>query len=1261
MRDDYVVSETELDGVAGISRPRVDSIVVKRQRNALLEAMFDRTIEPPRFGHYLVGDELGSGGMGVVYAAYDPRLERKVAIKKLHGRGNPKLQRRLVREARVMAKLAHPNVVTVHEISEAEGATFIVMEYIDGVTLRQWLAQTSRSRNEILTIFKAAANGLIAAHEKGLVHRDFKPDNVMLGDDGRVRVMDFGLARSLQHGDDTASTNVDAGTAASELTRSGAVLGTIPYMAPEQLRGQQADEASDQFGYCVALYEALYGVRPFGVGSHTQRLSAIERGEIHEPPKNSAVPVWLRKIVVRGLEPRQQDRFESLQALLDTLVAGELAENADGREPPEYVFVAHDSVDKQVVRRLCEDLLDRGVRPWLDIWDLLPDLEWRTQMLEKLRTAPAVLVCHGPSGWNERDPELAEELRSRIEADPFSVYRVGLPDAIVGPLPVSEICEGIDLHEDSWEDGIVELVRRIGADRMRRDWLRYEAKHAGLSRTELCPYRGLEAFKESDARWMFGREQEIGDLLNLIRVGGARFLTVIGASGSGKSSLVMGGVCPALRNGVLGDGRVWEIGYLRPGARPCEALAHALVNLQAGQRSRSMNTKDLRTQMLADRTALLSVVSCMPERKILLVVDQLEELFTEADLGRGTASAEATAFIDNIVEATSRSEALWIVSTLRADFIQRCLEIGVLARALKSGTYVALPPMGEQQIRAAVELPAKRVGFDVDARLVEKLVVGVAEQAGRLPLLQHVLRELWQRRDEEERVLPHEVYEETGGLEGAFAAVAERALNDLRRELGGRADVVTRRVMTRLVHLGKGTSGDTRRRARLGTREVDDATRRVLDVLVGEARVLVASEEEGTEVFELAHEALLREWTTLVDWLEADRAALRVRQELAKDAGERDGGSTREYLWGKGRLDEAKRILERSTVELGHAERAFLEESDRHVRRRTRLARGAVGAFMAVALAVMLFVLRKNNELELERDRAEEQTRLAQARLRQAVNLAQAISDEVLPMLAGHPELHTKRKEILERLQDMLRELHVTEDDAEARRQIMLAHQQRGDEALHTDNWEVARREYAAMLSIAEALAEADPLRAQAQRDLSRALDKRDRFQRSLDIADRAHAQRHLSASHNKRSGLSAARDLLQRSLTIAEALAEADPLSAHAQRDLSISHGRLGDVEVQVSNLSVAHDHFQRSLAITETLAEATPTNSEAKFEVVRVFRHFAELAQRRNDAALAFNHFKRAQAILDDMEAEGQIRGFQDGEHIRDEIRLALAEVQR
>jgi WD40 repeat protein/serine/threonine protein kinase len=928
-----------------------------------------------RLGHYRLLDVIGRGGMGIVYAAHDTKLDRKVAIKQVRAEGRTNPQRRFIREALAMAKLSHPNVIPIFEIGEWDGSTFLVMEYVEGSTLRAWLG-TPRSPAEILAVFKSAARGLIAAHQKGMVHRDFKPDNVMLGDDGRVRVLDFGLARVT---DEEVTPSGDDLTLGDELspvlrpfTQTGAVLGTPAYMAPEQFRGARPDAAGDQFSFCVALYEALYRERPFSnetldVTDDDERAGAPMAGaEIRPPSSDATVPAWLRALVCRGLAQKPGDRHESMQALLDALVAGELEHDADHRVPPKYVFVAHHDVDKLAVLRLCEDLLDHGVRSWLDIWEYEPDADRRERSDEALAKAPAVLLCHGSGGWAP-SPVLA----ARIARDPSTVYRVGLP----GSAPSQE---GIELDANNWDDAVVELARLVGIDRERRDWLVDEAERAGVASDQLSPYRGLEAFREQDARWMFGREDEVGELIELIRADQTRFMTIIGASGSGKSSLVMAGLCPALRHGVLGDGCDWAIAYLRPGPRPCETLAHALVNLQ-GTRDAiadALQVKRLRDELLASADTLRMVASRMSTNgsKILLVVDQLEELFTEAGLGSEAEAPGATAFVSNLLEASSPVAGfgnLWVVATLRADFVQRGLEVGELARALKGGTYFALPPMGEQQIRAAIERPAKRVGFSIESKLVEKLVVAAANQAGRLPLLQHVLRELWQRRDQQARMLAHEVYAETGGLEGAIAVAAERALEALRRELGPQADSVTRRLMTRLVHLGATTSGNTRRRVARDELGHDEQTKRVLDAFVRGARVLVASEDEGVEGVEISHEALLREWTTLVAWLDADRDALRLRQELTASAAEHRARGGREYLWGKARVEEAKRMLAASVVELNDAEQHFLAASERVVRQRERRIWGAVVGALVAAAVVVVVVLQKNEDIRTQKSAVE--------------------------------------------------------------------------------------------------------------------------------------------------------------------------------------------------------------------------------------------------------------------------------------------------
>ncbi|MCA9706885.1 MAG: serine/threonine protein kinase [Myxococcales bacterium] len=270
---------------------------------------------------YVITEQLGSGGMGVVYAAYDPELDRRVAIKLLRpshvGDGQP----RLIREAQAIARIAHPNVVAVHDVGELQGSVFVAMEFVDGRTLGRWLRDQTRSVAEIVGVLVQAGRGLAAAHAAELVHRDFKPDNVLVGHDGRVRVLDFGLARGRGSADsigfhDGASSMASLDEA---LTEVGTVMGTPAYMSPEQLAGRMATAASDQFSFCVALHEALYGVRPFE-GNDMESLSrSVFAGRIREPPPGRSVPAWLRRVILRGLETSPAARYPTMDELLAAL------------------------------------------------------------------------------------------------------------------------------------------------------------------------------------------------------------------------------------------------------------------------------------------------------------------------------------------------------------------------------------------------------------------------------------------------------------------------------------------------------------------------------------------------------------------------------------------------------------------------------------------------------------------------------------------------------------------------------------------------------------------------------------------------------------------------------------------------------------------------------------------------------------------------------------------------------------------------------
>ena len=284
---------------------------------------------------YVIERPLGAGAMGAVSLADDPELKRKVCVKLLRPQlldsGDTQATRaRLQREAQAMAQVSHPNVVAVYDIGTYEGQVFIAMEYVEGGDLSRWLREEERRPAEVLEVFRAAGRGLAAAHRAGLIHRDFKPQNVMVGKDGSIKVTDFGLARADAETDRREPGEADAGREAktgdeadsllaSPLTRTGAMIGTPAYMAPEQVRGEEIDARCDQFAFAVALYEALFGVRPFaGAGLEEIHAAAVAE-RVVPPPRRSGVPRRMRAAIVRGLRASPDNRFPTMDAMLAAL------------------------------------------------------------------------------------------------------------------------------------------------------------------------------------------------------------------------------------------------------------------------------------------------------------------------------------------------------------------------------------------------------------------------------------------------------------------------------------------------------------------------------------------------------------------------------------------------------------------------------------------------------------------------------------------------------------------------------------------------------------------------------------------------------------------------------------------------------------------------------------------------------------------------------------------------------------------------------
>jgi len=339
---------------------------------------------------FTIMKKLGEGGMGSVYAAYDSVLDRKVAVKvvrpDLRKTAEPTTRRdQLLREAQAMARLSHPNVVAVHEVGELGDDIYVVLDFVDGATLWEWMRERERSWREVVAAFIDAGRGLAAAHEAGLVHRDFKPTNVLIGRDGRIQVTDFGVVSMGRSSPETTPSGKPVTPAGSELV--GKRVGTPAYMAPEQHAAVPVDARADQFSFCVALWEALYKTRPFA--GHKDLIAAIRDGLI-EIPKTSRVPRWLEAALRRGLSARPEDRWPSMDDLL-----AELARD------PERVRLR-----RIIATALATAMATTAIVAWVG-WTRRP---------------PAIEPCAGADAYlvHRWDPERAAAVRSAFAASQLS-------------------------------------------------------------------------------------------------------------------------------------------------------------------------------------------------------------------------------------------------------------------------------------------------------------------------------------------------------------------------------------------------------------------------------------------------------------------------------------------------------------------------------------------------------------------------------------------------------------------------------------------------------------------------------------------------------------------------------------------------------------------------------------------------------------------------------------------------------------------------
>ncbi|HZH76830.1 MAG TPA: TIR domain-containing protein, partial [Archangium sp.] len=582
-----------------------------------------------------------------------------------------------------------------------------------------------------------------------------------------------------------------------------------------------------------------------------------------------------------------------------------------------HVFLSHSSADKPAVEQLALRLREAGLQPFLDKWHLVPGAPWQPALEQALAESETTAVFFGPSGsgpWRNEELQLAL-VRAAQQRDDFRVIPVLLPGArpeqlsgFLGLRTWVDFREGLDS-----EAAFARLVAGIQG--------RAPSGDAFTLPDEPAPYRGLLAFDEAHAEYFFGRGADIERTVE--KLGRERFVAVVGPSGCGKSSLVLGGVLPHVKRpgGLLGSGgRTWT---MRPGDRPLRALADAIAAGEASGAQRLSLSDSLHQRFLAHpdglRTALATLTADSPG-PCVLVVDQLEELFTHAP-GHGGAG-EVAPFVANLRQATlDGGGSLRILATLRADFFDRCLGLASL-RELLQDRLLLLGSLGDEALREVILRPAQKVGASLEKGLLTTILRDVSREPGALPLLEDALDQLWRARTG--AWLTQTAYEASGGISQALQRRAQACYEALRPE----EREVARLLLVRLTSLGEGRE-DTRRRVPRSELVFpgipEERVEHVLRALSGPGARLIVVDQGSVEV---AHEILIRTWSTLRKWLDEDRRELRVQRRLAEAAGEwNEKGRQAGYLYTGARLLDAEELFQHKPSLINQLERQFLEAS----------------------------------------------------------------------------------------------------------------------------------------------------------------------------------------------------------------------------------------------------------------------------------------------------------------------------------------------
>ena len=790
-------------------------------------------------------DQIGAGGFGAVYKAFQSSVGREVAIKFIlpsHA-NQPDFIRRFETEAQLIARLEHPYIVPLHDYWRDPNGAFLVMRWLRGGSLKDRLDEQSLDLPEAAKLLDQLCSALELAHRHNVIHRDIKPANILLDEDGNAYLADFGIAKDLTQIHDS-------------VTHEESIVGSLDYLSPEQARGEPVTPRTDIYSLGVVLYEVLTGQHPFHEVSSVERLYK----HINDPlpdlyglSLDDSVQDNINDVIQKATQKNPDQRYDDVAALVAAFrTAADM-----GSSSPASLVAQLTEREQEVLNHLVQGLSNNEIAQQLVI--TLATVKWHLrQVYRKL-------------GVRGRAQATARALEVGLVADRW----------------------GQQLAQDSTVTYLPHLEN---------------------------PYKGLHAFEAADFRDFYGRDNLVSKLLGRLEeeVTGSRFLAVVGPSGSGKSSVVKAGLIPALWKGKLPDSEKWFTIEMLPGTHPLDELEVALMRVS------TESVGNLHEQLARDERGLIRAANLiLPDdgSELILVVDQFEEVFTLMEDNNARQH-----FLDilrtAVLEPRSRVR---VIVTLRADFYDQPLHYPEFGELLRNRMETILP-LTAQGLERAVVGPADRVGVVFEEGLAALIVSEMTYQAGALPLLQYALTELFENR--EGRLLTHAAYQHLGGAVGALAQQAET----LYLGLDAAAQEVARQMFLRLVTLGEGAE-DTRRRATRTELLAMTQDESIADELIdtyAEYRLLSLDNDPATRepTVEVAHEAILREWVRLRNWLDEGRDDIRLQRQLAAAASDWAAANQDEsFLLRGSRLGQFERWQDLATIALTAEERSFLETS----------------------------------------------------------------------------------------------------------------------------------------------------------------------------------------------------------------------------------------------------------------------------------------------------------------------------------------------